>query len=153
MSLFSFFAKKPYFTSEQQQLMVEAIKNAETNTSGEVRVFVESRCNYVNAVDRAKEIFVNLQMDKTKDRNAVLVYIALKDRQIALFADEGIYKRLGANYWHDEVKKIIAEFKNDNHTQGICNIVTNIGEALKTEFPYDKGGDKNELPDEIIFGR
>lgn len=153
MSIFSFFTKKQYFTKEQQQLMVEAINKAETNTSGEVRVFVEGKCEYVNAVDRAKEIFVNLKMDKTKDRNAVLVYIAIKDRQIALFADEGIYQRLGADYWHNEVKKIIAEFKNEHHTQGICNIVSNIGDALKYEFPYEKGGDKNELPDEIIFGR
>lgn len=152
MSLFSFFTKKQYFTAEQQQQMVKAINEAEKNTSGEVRVFVEGKCKYMDAVDRAREIFVSLKMDKTKDRNAVLLYIAVKDKQMAVFADEGIYQRLGKEYWNNEVNKIIAEFKKDNHTQGICTVVKDIGEALKAEFPYDKVGDKNELPDEIIFG-
>lgn len=152
MSLFSFFTKKQYFTAEQQQQMVKAINEAEKNTSGEVRVFVEGKCKYMDAVDRAREIFVSLKMDKTKDRNAVLLYIAVKDKQMAVFADEGIYQRLGMEYWNNEVNKIIAEFKKDNHTQGICTVVKDIGEALKAEFPYDKVGDKNELPDEIIFG-
>ena len=152
MSLFSFFTKKQYFTAEQQQQMVEAINEAEKNTSGEVRVFVEGKCKYMDAVDRAREIFVSLKMDKTKDRNAVLLYIAVKDKQMAVFADEGIYQRLGKEYWNNEVNKIIAEFRKDNHTQGICTVVKDIGEALKAEFPYDKVGDKNELPDEIIFG-
>ena len=152
MSLFSFFNKQQYFTAEQQQQMVEAINEAEKNTSGEVRVFVEGKCKYMDAVDRAREIFVSLKMDKTKDRNAVLLYIAVKDKQMAVFADEGIYQRLGKEYWNNEVNKIIAEFKKDNHTQGICTVVKDIGEALKAEFPYDKVGDKNELPDEIIFG-
>ena len=152
MSLFSFFTKRQYFTAEQQQQMVEAINEAEKNTSGEVRVFVEGKCKYMDAVDRAREIFVSLKMDKTKDRNAVLLYIAVKDKQMAVFADEGIYQRLGMEYWNNEVNKIIAEFRKDNHTQGICTVVKDIGEALKAEFPYDKVGDKNELPDEIIFG-
>ena len=152
MSLFSFFTKKQYFTAEQQLQLVEAINEAEKNTSGEVRVFVEGKCKYMDAVDRAREIFVNLQMDKTNDRNAVLLYIAVKDKQMAVFADEGIYQRLGKEYWNNEVNKILAEFRKDNYTQGICAVVKDIGEALKAEFPYDKVGDKNELPDEIIFG-
>jgi uncharacterized membrane protein len=143
--------KKEYFTPEQQQLMVEAIQKAEKNTSGEVRVFVEGKCNYVDAVDRAKEIFFNLKMDQTKDRNAVLFYIAMDDRQLALFADEGIYQRVGAQYWNDEVRKIISAFTKENYTDGICRVINNIGIALQNEFPY-QSDDKNELPDEIIFG-
>ena len=131
--------------------MVNAIQKAEKNTSGEVRVFVESKCSYVDPVDRAKEIFFNLKMDNTKDRNAVLLYMAIDDHQLALFADEGIYQRLGANYWNLEVKKIIAAFTKHDYTGGICLIVEDIGEALQSEFPYESN-DKNELPDEIIFG-
>lgn len=131
--------------------MVDAIKKAETNTSGEVRVFIESKCNYVDPVDRAKEIFFDLKMDQTKDRNAVLFYIAMNDRQLALFADEGIYQKVGASYWNDEVKKIIGAFTKDDYTGGICGVINNIGAALKEKFPYESS-DKNELPDEIIFG-
>ena len=152
MGLFSFGKKKQFFTPEQQAMMVEAIKQAERNTSGEVRVFVESKCEYVNAVDRAQEIFFNMQMEKTKDRNAVLLYMAIDDHQLALFADEGIYQRLGKEYWEAEVKKIISQIKKDHLVEGICEIVKDIGEALQQQFPYDKQGDKNELPDEIIFG-
>lgn len=150
MALFSS-KKKDFFTPGQQQRMVQAIQHAEKNTSGEVRIFVESKCRYVDPIDRAKEIFFNLKMDKTKDRNAVLLYLALKDRQLALFADEGIYQRCGAAYWDYEVKKIIAAFTKDDYTGGICLVVEDIGEALKQQFPYE-AADKNELPDEIIFG-
>jgi uncharacterized membrane protein len=151
VALFPFSKKRAFFTPEQQQLMVEAIQKAERNTSGEVRVFVESKCNFVDPVDRAKEIFFSLKMNQTKERNAVLFYIAMDDRQLALFADEGIYQRLGAKYWNDEVRKIIKAFTKDDYTGGICAVVNDIGEALQTEFPF-ASSDKNELPDEIIFG-
>jgi uncharacterized membrane protein len=151
VGLFPLNKRKDFFTPEQQQRMVEAIQQAEKNTSGEVRIFVESKCKYVDPVDRAKELFFNLKMDNTKDRNAVLLYLALDDRQLALFADEGIYQRCGGDYWNHEVKKIIAAFTKDDYTGGICTVVEDIGEALQKQFPYDKG-DKNELPDELIFG-
>ncbi|MDB5192813.1 MAG: hypothetical protein JWQ96_2376 [Segetibacter sp.] len=150
MGLFSS-KKKEFFKPDQQRQMLEAIREAEKNTSGEIRLFVESKCAYVNPVDRAQEIFLQLQMDKTRDRNAVLLYMAMDDHQLAIFADEGIYKRLGAEYWNIEVKKIISAFKKDDHTTGICTIINDIGDALKEQFPYEKA-DKNELPDDIIFG-
>ncbi len=75
----------------------------------------------------------------------------MDDHQLAIFADEGIYQRLGANYWNVEVKKIIAHFTKDDYTGGVCDVISDIGEALKKEFPYESS-DKNELPDEIIFG-
>ncbi|HEX8459846.1 MAG TPA: TPM domain-containing protein [Segetibacter sp.] len=151
MALFPFTKKREFFTPEQQQLMVASIKKAEKNTSGEVRVFVESKCKYVDPVERAKEIFFNLKMENTKDRNAVLLYLALDDHQLALFADEGIYRRLGSEYWNIEVKKIISAFTKDDYAGGICLVVEDIGDALTAEFPYSDT-DKNELPDEIIFG-
>jgi uncharacterized membrane protein len=144
--------KREFFTPEQQERMVEAIRQAEKNTSGEVRVFVESKCQYVNAVDRAQEIFFSLKMEATKDRNAVLLYMAMDDRQLALFADEGIYQRLGKEYWNQQVKKIIAAFTKDDYTGGICTVVRDIGDALAEQFPYDNKEDKNELPDDIVFG-
>lgn len=151
MALLPFTKKREFFTAEQQRLMIESIQKAERNTSGEVRFFVESKCNFVDPVDRAHEVFFSLKMEETKDRNAVLLYMAMDDHQLALFADEGIYQRLGAQYWNDEVKKIISHFTKDDYTGGICHVIGDIGEALQKEFPYESG-DKNELPDEIIFG-
>jgi uncharacterized membrane protein len=145
--------KREFFTEEEKQLIVEAVQNAEQRTSGEVRVFVENRCRYVNAIDRAIEIFENLQMHKTQLRNAVLVYVAIKDRQLAVFGDEGIHKKVGNEYWASEVVKMIHTFNRENIAQGIAQCVKNIGEALCTHFPYDKDTDKNELPDDIVFGK
>lgn len=147
------FKKKEFFTDEEKQLIVEAVQNAERRTSGEIRVFVEHRCRYVNAIDRAIEIFENLQMHKTQLRNAVLVYVAIKDRQLAVFGDEGIHKKVGNEYWANEVVKMIHAFNRENIAQGIAQCVKNIGEALCTHFPYDKDTDKNELPDDIVFGK
>jgi len=149
----SLFRKKEFFTEEERQTIVDAVRNAEQRTSGEVRVFVEHRCRYVNAIDRAIEIFARLQMYKTQLRNAVLVYVATKDRKLAVFGDEGIHKKVGDQYWENEVKKMIAAFNRDNVAEGISRCVLNIGEALCTHFPYDKNTDKNELPDDIVFGK
>lgn len=153
MSLFSFFKKKEFFTPEEKLRIVDAVRNAEKMTSGEVRVFVENRCSYMDAIDRAMEIFAELRMYETNDRNAVLVYIALKDKQLAIFGDEGIHQKLGYEYWSDEVKKMISNFNRESYADAIKDVVTDIGEALTQHFPYNKESDKNELPDDIVFGK
>ena len=153
MSLFSLFRKKDFFSEEEQQQIIEAVRNAERMTSGEVRVFVENRCSYMDAIDRAKEIFAELKMYETADRNAVLVYVALKDKQLAVFGDEGIHSKLGNEYWNTEVKKMIDNFNRENYAEGIKQVVEDIGEALTQLFPYNNDTDKNELPDDIIFGK
>jgi uncharacterized membrane protein len=145
--------KKEFFTPEEKQLVIDAIQKAEQQTSGEVRVFVESRCRYVDALDRAVEIFHNLKMEQTQDRNAVLVYIAIKDRQLAVYGDEGIHQKLGDEYWNRQVVKMIKEFNRENYAEGISKCVSEIGEALRSNFPYNRDTDKNELPDDIVFGK
>lgn len=153
MSLFSLFRKKDFFSEEEKQQIIAAVRNAERMTSGEVRVFVENRCSYMDAIDRAKEIFAELKMYETNDRNAVLVYVALKDKQLAIFGDEGIHSKLGYEYWNAEVKKMIDNFNKENYAKGIEQVVEDIGEALTQLFPYNNDTDKNELPDHIVFGK
>ena len=145
--------KKEFFTEAEKRSIIEAISNAERRTSGEVRVFVESHCRYVDAIDRAAEIFLGLEMQKTEHRNAVLVYVAMKDRQLAIFGDEGIHQKVGDEYWKDKVKKMIGNFNRDDYAEGIKQCVLEIGEALHTHFPYDRQIDKNELPDDMVFGK
>ncbi len=152
MSIFSFLRKKKeFFTKEEQGRIVQAILAAEKRTSGEVRVYVESRCRFVDPVDRAVEVFFGLKMDKTDDRNGVLLYAAMEDHQLAIFGDEGIHQRVGTDFWHLEVKKIIDEFNSAHFAEGIIDIIHDIGQALHHHFPYERE-DKNELPDEIVFG-
>jgi uncharacterized membrane protein len=145
--------KKIFFTEEETRLIVKAIRHAEHQTSGEVRVYVESRCSWVDAIDRTAEIFYSLKMEKTEQRNAVLVYVAVKDRQLAVFGDEGIHTKVGDEYWNNVVGEMLASFNTNNYAEGISNCVIQIGDALKTHFPFNRETDKNELPDEIVFGR
>ena len=152
--MFPFFKKKrEFFSAEEKQLIVDAVRQAEHMTSGEVRVFVESKCSYVNAIDRAAELFFRLEMDETENHNAVLVYVAMKDRQLAVFGDEGIHKKVEDAYWNEQVQKMISHFNKDNYAEGIKGVVLDIGETLKKHFPYNNDTDKNELPDEIVFGK
>ena len=148
-----FFRRKDFFSETEKQLIVSSIQAAERQTSGEIRVFVESRCKYVNPLDRATEIFAGLKMEETAARNGVLVYVALKDKQLALFGDKGIHEKVGAEFWNKEVKLILSHFNRADYAAGIAHVVEEIGEALRTHFPYDKDGDINELPDDIVFGK
>jgi uncharacterized membrane protein len=151
--MFNLFRKpKPLLNEEESRLIVKAIRHAEQRTSGEVRVFVESRCKYMDAMDRATEIFFSLKMDKTEFRNATLVYVALKDHQFALFGDEGIHQKVGSEYWTKRAAELIESFNKEDYAQGISATVIQIGEALQKHFPFVRETDKNELPDHIVFG-
>ena len=147
------FSKKPFFSKEENDAIVRSIQDAERQTSGEVRVFIESRCKYVDPLDRALEIFTNLKMEETELRNGVLFYVAIKDKQLAIFADSGIHTATGDSHWKNLVQQILSVFSKDSVVAGITTSIAKIGEALKTHFPYDKEVDRNELPDEIIFGK
>ncbi len=150
--MWRFSRKKPFFSEKENEKIVQSIQEAEKQTSGEIRVFVEGRCKYVDALDRAVEIFANLKMEKTELRNGVLFYIAIKDKQLAILADKGIHEATGNEHWKNVVKEILSVFSKDSVVAGITASIYKIGQALKEHFPYDKDVDKNELPDEIIFG-
>jgi uncharacterized membrane protein len=152
MGIFPFFKKKEFFSAEDKAEIVEAIRLAERETSGEIRIYVEGKNRFVDPIDRAAEVFFKLKMENTYHRNAVLLYIAMNDHELALFADEGIYKKAGAEYWDKAVKNMIAQFSKDNISKGIAQCVKQIGQTLKEKFPYIPTEDKNELPDDIVFG-
>jgi uncharacterized membrane protein len=137
-----------------QQKIVAAIKDAESKTSGEIRVFMEHHCAYMDAMHRAQEIFANLAMEKTVARNAIIVYVALTDRQFALFGDKAIYEKAGgAEFWRGAAEKLTGHLKKNEVAEGLCNCIHELGTALATHFPYDPAIKKNELPDEIVFGK
>lgn len=153
MRIFPWQKKKEFFTLEEQQQIVHAIQQAEHRTSGEIRLFVESKCRFVDAIDRAGEVFAGLKMYETELRNGTLIYVAVKDKQAAVFGDEGIHQKVGEEYWKKVVSKMLAHFREEKLVSGICSAIHDLGEALTTHFPYDADTDKNELPDEIVFGK
>lgn len=153
MKLFPLFTHKPLFSKEENSMIVEAIRGAEQQTSGEIRVFIERHCRYVDALDRAAEIFWSLKMDQTAHRNSVLLYVALRDKQFAIFADRGIHERLGDEYWQQQVSLLGKHFRNNDYSPALVKVIHDIGQALHDHFPYDAQTDKNELPDDIVFGK
>ncbi|NQY09134.1 MAG: TPM domain-containing protein [Flavobacteriales bacterium] len=139
-----------FFTSEQQEQIVSAIKTAELNTSGEIRVHIEKRCKEA-VLDRASNVFGSLKMHKTELRNGVLFYLATEDHRFAILGDGGINAVVPDDFWESTKEKMQVHFKNGDFAQGLSEGVLSAGEQLKAHFPY-QSDDVNELDDEISFG-
>ena len=142
---------KDFFTEEQKTNIVDAIKKAELNTSGEVRVHIEDRCK-ADVLDRAATVFALLKMHKTKLRNGVLFYLAVKDRKFAILGDSGINAKVPENFWNDIKEMMAKHFSKGNFAEGLSEGILKAGEQLKKYFPY-QSDDINELDDEISFGK
>lgn len=147
------FSKKSLIDADDQERIVAAIRTAEAATTGELRVYVESHCGYVDAMDRAKEVFTNLGMDKTERRNAIIVYLAIKDKQFAIMGDKEIYEQAGGpEFWATAAAHLKMNLKAGKFAEGLVICINELGAALANHFPYDPTVHKNELPDEIVFG-
>lgn len=141
---------KHLFSKEQKEQIVQSIKEAELNTSGEIMVHIEQRCKE-DALDRAAGVFDMLALHETKLRNGVLFYLAVKDRKFAILGDAGINEKVGEHFWV-EIKDLMQDkFKSGDFTGGLSKGILMAGEKLKEHFPY-QSDDKNELSDEISFG-
>ena len=139
-----------FLTASEEAEIVEAIRKAESNTSGEIRVHLEAHAE-IDAYDRAEEVFHYLHMDNTKNSNGVLIYVAVEDRTLVILGDSGINDVVEVNFWDSTRDIIIQHFKNGDMKQGLVEGILMAGEQLKRHFPYKKN-DKNELPDDISVG-
>ncbi len=139
------------FTESDRQNILKAIQEAEKSTSGEIRLFIEEDCG-PNVLDRAAFIFHEIGMDQTKERNGVLFYLATDSRQFAILGDKGINSKVEKDFWHDIKHEMQNYFTEGNFEKGLTRGIHMSGEALKRHFPYSKN-DKNELSDDIIFGK
>ncbi len=138
------------FTENERLTIEDAIAEAEKNTSGEIRLFIESECGE-NVLDRAAYIFRELKMHKTKERNGVLFYLAIDSRQFAILGDSGINSKVDTDFWYEIKMSMQNYFTEGNFVRGLSNGVKMTGEALQKYFPY-KAYDTNELSNEIVFG-
>jgi uncharacterized membrane protein len=139
-----------YFTEENKLQIANAIRAAETNTSGEIRVHIENHCRE-EVLDRAAFWFEKLEMHKTELRNGVLFYLAIDDHKFAILGDAGINMKVPADFWNETKDIVISRFKEGAFTDGLSAGIIKAGEQLKTHFPY-KTGDLNELSNDISFG-
>ncbi len=140
-----------FLSKEEEKTIISAIKEAELNTSGEVRVHIEPRCKADDPVTRAKEVFAELGMHETELRNGVIIYVATKDHKMAVWGDKGIHEKVGQAFWEDEIALMKKYFQADDYESGLRDAILMVGEKLKEFFPYQTD-DVNELDDEISYG-
>lgn len=140
-----------FFTKDQKEQIKQAIARAELNTSGEIRLHVENRCK-IDVLDCAAGWFEKLKMHRTDKRNGVLFYLAVKDRKFAIIGDAGINAVTPDNFWDSIKAEVLAHFSENKFAEGLIKGIDMAGEQLKTHFPY-QSDDKNELSDEISFGK
>lgn len=138
-----------FFQPEEEDRIINAIKEAELNTSGEIRVHLEDNLKG-DVLQAAEKTFVKLGMHKTEARNGVLIFIAPEQRKLAIVGDKGINEKVPEDFWSEERDIMLAHFKSGNHAEGVCAAVQQAGAKLKAFFPY-QSDDENELPDTISY--
>lgn len=141
-------ATKDFFSKNEEDTIVQAIADAEKNTSGEIRVHVENHSEKP-PLERAQEVFHLLGMDATAARNGVLFYLGVADHTFAIIGDEGIDKVVEPDFWNCTRDVVIERFKQKRFKDGLVEGILRAGERLKQYFPYSDKGDENELPNEI----
>ena len=139
-----------FFTAEQKEIILSAIREAEKDTSGEIRVHIENHCSE-DVLDRAAWIFRKLGMDKTHLRNGVLFYLAVADRKFAVIGDSGINYMVPKDFWMQVKELLRKNFAEGRFPEGLAEGITLAGRQLKNFFPYSSD-DINELNDDISFG-
>lgn len=143
---------KDFLSPEEKKKVVNAIKEAERNTSGEIRVHLENHCRE-DVLDHAAFIFDKLDMQKTEARNGVLIYVAVKDHQLAILGDTGINKVVPKGFWDEVRDTMVQHFKENRYADGLAAGLIMAGEQLSAHFPYADKGAENELSDDISFGK
>jgi len=142
---------RDFFTSKEQEDIRQAIMAAENETSGEIRVHIENTCTG-DVLDRAAYVFKQLGMNKTSQRNGVLIYLAIKTRRFAIIGDHGIHRVVPENFWDGIKARMFLHFRENRFKEGLIEAISETGNHLKKHFPYKKD-DVNELPDDLSFGK
>lgn len=136
-----------FLTAAEEKAVIDAIRVAEAQTSGEIRVHLERHTD-LPPIKRAQQLFHLLKMDNTKAENGVLIYVAVDDHQLAILGDKGINNKVPDDFWESTKDAMILAFKKGHFKQGLLDGIASVGEKLQHYFPWDHQ-DTNELPDEI----
>lgn len=140
-----------FFTREQIDDIKQAIMNAELDTSGEIRVHIDTKCKG-DVMEKALKVFNKLKIHQTELRNGVLFYLAVKNRKFAVVGDKGINEVVPDDFWERIKADMLDAFREGKFTDGLIEGITQTGTHLKKHFPYQTD-DVNELSDEISFGK
>jgi uncharacterized membrane protein len=140
---------KEFLGKLEHDRIVDAIRDAESKTSGEVRVFIQRGKLNVDPLMAAQKKFHQFGMHKTAERNATLIFVAPRAHKFAIVGDQGIHQKCGDAYWQRIVDLMREHFRSERFTDAIVDAVRDIGEALSRHFPATSH-DRNELPDQVI---
>lgn len=141
---------KNFLKTYEKDLIVATIRKAELETTGEIRVHIDDRCDG-DAMDRAIELFYHLKIDKTRFKNGTLIYITTEDKKFAVIGDEAIHEKVGSKFWNDITQKLHKDFTENNYCKGVVESIERISDILKKYFPQTDNLKHNELSDEISF--
>jgi len=139
-----------FLSKSGKEMVLEAVSDAEKNSSGEIRLHIEDSCDE-DVLDHAAFIFEKLEMHKTKLRNGVLFYVSIEPHGFAILGDVGINQKVADDFWDKIKDHVIGRFKNQQYAEGLSEGIVMAGEQLKAHFPFSKN-DLNELTDDISFG-
>lgn len=139
-----------FFSGKEKKKIVEAIRAAERETSGEIRVHLKRTLKNQAPFESARRMFTQLGMHRTAERNGVLILLGIREKQIMIVADDGIHAKVPDGFWHDLSRKMSVSFMEDRFSEGLLEAIRLAGEELKKSFPR-LPHDKNELPDGISY--
>lgn len=143
---------QPHLLSfEEQEQIVNSIRQAEKITSGEIKVHIEKKCPEANPEVRVQEVFEKLEMHKTRERNGVLLYLAYEDHIFYIFGDKGIYEKTPRDFWESTKEKMKLKFAREEFVEGFCEGIEEASKQLALYFP-ERHDNQNELSDDISFG-
>lgn len=146
--------QQTWLSDADQSRITAAIAAAERVSTGEVRVYIESKCPEPEALDRAKKLFLEVGMDKTIRRNGVLIYLAVDDHVFAIIGDAGIDEKAGGTtYWNAAATELAGFLKQGRQTDGLVRCIEDIGALLAVHFPPDGNDTGDEISNEILFGQ
>jgi uncharacterized membrane protein len=140
---------RKFLRPEESDRLRVAVALAEKGTSAEIKVVLVRHC-WSDIRLRAARLFRKLNLDKTEQRNCVMVLLVLTNREFLIYGDEGIHQKVGQAFWDDVRDLALARFKEDRFGEGLAEGVGLIGQKLAEFYPYHANG-KNEISDEIAY--
>jgi uncharacterized membrane protein len=142
---------REFLTKLEHDRIVAAIREAESKTSGEIRVVIQRGKLKSDPLVAAQKKFHRLGMHKTRERNAVLIFVAPRVHKFAVVGDNAIHERCGDEFWQRVVETMRVHFRNEKFNDALIDAVNEVGKVLAAHFPRTSAS-ANELPDEIIEG-
>ena len=138
-----------FLTEQEMASLVEAIQTAEDQSTGEIRIHIDSNTDRNNA-EMAFEVFQTLCMEQTAERNAVLFHVNFEQKYLTIIGDEGIHAKVQQLFWDKMHDYITSEFAKGNYYKALHSAILQTGIELKRHFPIS-GENPNELSNEITF--